>query len=169
MSARGVGGVCDKPPDRVAGLGLQLENPRKEPGRASTQTLLELGFEGKNVLVGKLDSGNRSSSGGRGVCPLFAYVLDNFLNLAELIPFDECTAYRECNDQSDQDQCSGLSNADQRTADVVYDRGVDIVAELDRPDRWQWDLCGVETRGNFGECTVDLATERVEWLIDQVC
>ena len=65
----------------------------------SAETLLELGVEGKNVLVGKLESVNRSSSRSKGVCPLFAYVLDNFLNLVESIPFDECIAYRDSNDQ----------------------------------------------------------------------
>ena len=70
-----MGGVYDKPRGRVAGLWLQLENPRKESGRASAESLLELGVEGKNALAGKLESRNRSSSRSRGVCLLFAYGL----------------------------------------------------------------------------------------------
>jgi hypothetical protein len=40
-------------------------------------------------VVGKLQSGNRSSWRSRGVRPLFAYGVDGFLHLAESIPFDE--------------------------------------------------------------------------------
>jgi len=127
------------------GLWLQLENPRKESGRASAESLLELGVEDKNVLAGKLESRNRNSSRSRGVCPLFAYGLDSFLNLAESVPFDERIAYSHCNDHPKQDQCKGLSNIDQRTANVLHDRHVDIIVEVDRPDRWQWELGWVES------------------------
>ena len=47
----------------------------------------------------------------------------------------------------------------QRAANVVDNRGVDIIAELDGSNRWQRELSGVESRGDFGECVVDLALE----------
>jgi hypothetical protein len=38
------------------------------------------------------------------------------------------------NDESDGEECRGLSNVNQRAANVVDDRGVDIIAELDGLD-----------------------------------
>jgi len=56
-----------------------------------------------------------------------------------------------------------LSNVNQRAANVVNERGVNIVAELDGSNRWQRELSRAESRGDFGGCAVDFALERVEW------
>jgi len=47
----------------------------------------------------------------------------------------------------------------QRATNVVDDRGVDIIAELDGSNRWRGELSRVESRGDFGECVVDIALE----------
>jgi len=78
-----VGGVRDKPCDRVSGLRLQPENPGKEASCARAEGLLELSVECENVLVGELESGKRSCLRSRGVRPLFTYLVDRLLNFAE--------------------------------------------------------------------------------------
>ena len=50
----------------------------------------------------------------------------------------------------------------QRAANVIDDRGVDVIAELDGSDGWQRELSGIEARGDVGECAVDFAFHRVE-------
>jgi len=77
-------------------------------------------------------------------CPLFTYGVDGLLDLAESIPFDERIAERDNKDEADQDQSRGQSNVDQWTANDIDDRGVDIIAEIDRPDCWHWELSGGE-------------------------
>ena len=139
-----VGSVCNKPRERVPGLWLQPENSRKEPRCTGAEALLELGIEGKNILVCELESGNGSPSRRRGIRPLFAYGVDSFLDLAESVPFDECIGDRDNHDEADEDECSGLSNVDERVADVIYNGSVDIIAELDRSHWWQWELSSVE-------------------------
>jgi len=62
-----VGGVRDKPCDRVSGLGPQPESPGKEASCARAEGLLELSVERENVLIGELESGKRSCSRSRGV------------------------------------------------------------------------------------------------------
>ena len=47
----------------ISRLGLKPENSRKESRCASAETLLDLGIEGENILVGKLESGKRSWEG----------------------------------------------------------------------------------------------------------
>ena len=66
-----------------------------------------------------------------------------FLDLAESVPFAECIAHYDNNNQH-EDQCSRLRNVHQRVADVTYNKYVDMIADLDRPDRWQWELSGIE-------------------------
>jgi len=62
-----VGGVRDKPCDRVSGLRPQPESPGKEASCARAEGLLEMNMECENVLVGELESGKRSCSRSRGV------------------------------------------------------------------------------------------------------
>jgi len=54
----------------------------------------------------------------------------------------------------------------QRAANVVNERGVNIIAELDGSNHWQRELSRAESRGDFGECAIDFALERVEWRTD---
>ena len=54
-----VGRECDKPRDVVLRLGLKPENSGKECRSASAETVLDLGTEGENILVGKSESGKR--------------------------------------------------------------------------------------------------------------
>ena len=144
----------------------ESEHPRKEPRYTGTERLIELGMEGKNVLVGELESGNGSASRRRGIRPLIAYGVEGFLDLAESISLDKCTTHGSNHHQADKDECSRLSNVDERVADVIYNRRVDIIAELDRSDCWEWELGGGESGGGIGECGVDLALEGVEGLIN---
>ena len=144
----------------------ESEHPRKEPRYTGAESLIELGMEGENVLVGELESGNRSASRCRGIRPLIAYGVEGFLDLTESIPFDKYTCSNH--HQADKDECSRLSNVDEWVADVIYNRRVDIIAELDRSDCWEWELGGGKSRGGIGECGVDLALEGVEGLINEV-
>jgi len=100
-----VGGVRDKPCDCVLGLRRQPENRGKEAGCARAEGMLELSVECENVLVGELESGKGSCSRSDRVRPLFAYLVDRLLNLAESVPFDECIDQCNNNDESDEDEC----------------------------------------------------------------
>jgi len=84
---RRVGGVRDKPCDRVSGVRPQPENPGKEASCACAEGQLELSVECENALVGELESGKRGYSRSRGVRPLFAYLVDRLLNLSGSVPF----------------------------------------------------------------------------------
>ena len=148
---RRVGRVRDEPHESVSRLWLESEHPRKEPRYASAESLVELGMEGQNVLVGELESGDGSASRRKGIQPLIAYGVDGFLDLAESIPFDKCTTHGSNHHQADKDECSRLSNVDERVADVIYNRRVDIIAKLDGPDCWEWELGDGESGGGIGE------------------
>ena len=53
--------------------------------------------------------------------------------LSERGPFDECTGDGDKDNEGEQDECSGLSNTDERAANVIYNRGVDGA------DGWEWE------------------------------
>ena len=51
---------------------------------------------------------------------------------------DHSTSDGDKDDEGEQNECSGLSNTDEREPNVIYIRGVDGA------DGWEWELSGVE-------------------------